>query len=96
MSLPDQVLDFFSYDHRCRDEIEEWQRTGNFPDDVVRVYKSERVLRTDLRRMQAVGYRVIGREELYRTAEGGDIEDVSGTGGVPVGRQITYTRSTFA
>jgi hypothetical protein len=96
MSVLDQVLDFFSYDRRCRDEIKEWQRTGSFPDDVVRVYKNERVLRNDIRRMQALDYRVIKREELYRPAEGGDVGDVSGGGGVPIGRQITFTRNPFA
>lgn len=103
MGLLDRVVDVFSSDHRYRDEVKEWQTTGQFPVDVVRTYQHDRVERNDLRRLQDLGYRVVKREqlfaakreELFGRRQGGDIGNVSGGGKQPAGRQITYTRDQF-
>jgi hypothetical protein len=77
----ERVADIFIRDHRYRSEISEWRQKGKFPDYVVRSYRNERLEHTDLLRMQALGYRVVRRQELFRTGRG-----------IPVGMRLTYSR----
>jgi hypothetical protein len=98
MTFGDRLLDLFSPDHQYRDEVKKWQRTGQFPDPVMRWYKSGRVQGKDVRRMQALGYRVVKREEAYIAAISGDSPGFGGpatSGGIPRGWKITYTRTQF-
>ena len=48
MTLLDPILERISPDRRFRSEGKEWQRTGTFPHDVIRVYKKKRSRHSDL------------------------------------------------
>ncbi len=72
MRLLTSLLDFFSPDHRYRDEVREWTSSARFPDSVVRTYTSRRVQKSDIRRMQSLGYHITSQEELHKSIVSGD------------------------
>ena len=51
-------------DRRFESEVSEWKRTGTFPDDVIRLYQSDRTRHKDFVRMTAMGYRVTSQEKI--------------------------------
>jgi len=83
----DQLLDFFSFDHRYRDEIRQWQASGQYPDEIVRRYTNEKVRLRDFRRMTDLGYDFVGQANspMNSAARGASVS----TGG---GIYVTYRK----
>lgn len=99
MALFDSILHFLSPGRKFRDEISEWQRTGSYPAEVVRLYRNQRTRHADVRRMQMLGYHVVKQVSLAGGPSGirgtslgsiGGTGNVSGMSGGAV--QVTYTK----
>lgn len=68
MSIFSKSLDIVSLEHSWQTEEQEWQASGVVPDDFQRVYPNEHAYEKDEVRLEAMGYRPVGRDTV-RSAE---------------------------
>lgn len=78
------VCALLSADRRYAQQVARWQSDGTLPDELERDYRSSRVRRRDVRRMQALGYSVTRVENVGRmytvASVGGPVHAQKGRG----------------
>jgi hypothetical protein len=81
------ILEWLIPNQRFDQEVAEWKRSGSFPEEVVRLYQSDRARHKDFVRMTKAGFRVTHQEKV----EANSMRDGDRSSGV----QVTYSRNSL-